>query len=35
MIPRFDLPPEPHRRYVFRPGAYAVLLRGRSILLTR
>ncbi|SHI63926.1 8-oxo-dGTP diphosphatase [Palleronia salina] len=35
MIPRFDLPPEPHRRYVFRPGAYAVLLRGRDILLTR
>jgi 8-oxo-dGTP diphosphatase len=34
MIPRFDLPPEPGRRYRRRPGAYAVLMRGGRVLLT-
>ena len=34
MIPRFDLPPEPGRRYRRRRGAYAVLMRGGRVLLT-
>lgn len=34
MIPRYGDAPEPGRRYVRRPGAYAVLLRGHAALLT-
>ena len=34
MIPRYDAPPEPGRRYVARPGVYAILPRGRRVLLT-
>ena len=34
MIRRYDDPPEAGRRYIRRPGAYAVLIRGGSVLLT-
>ncbi|WP_372892462.1 NUDIX domain-containing protein [Rhodosalinus sp.] len=34
MIPRYDAPPEPGRRYVARPGVYAILPRGGRVLLT-
>lgn len=34
MIPRFGQPPEGGQRYVTRPGAYAILLRGRELLVT-
>lgn len=34
MIPRFGSAPVIGRRYRLRPGAYAVLLRGRQVLLT-
>ncbi|WP_270725325.1 NUDIX hydrolase [Shimia sp. Alg240-R146] len=34
MIPRFGKPPEAGRRYVLRPGAYAILLRGQDMLVT-
>jgi len=34
MIPRYGTPPETGRRYQRRPGAYAVLLRDRHVLLT-
>jgi 8-oxo-dGTP diphosphatase len=34
MIPRFDAPPRNGVRYRLRPGVYAVLLRGREVLLT-
>ncbi|KPA23397.1 RNA pyrophosphohydrolase [Shimia sp. SK013] len=34
MIPRFGKPPEVGRRYVLRPGAYAILLRGSDMLVT-
>lgn len=33
-LPRAGRPPEPGVAYRMRPGAYAVLLRGRSVLLT-
>ncbi len=33
-IPRYGPPPEPGRRYVLRPGAYAVLARGGDLLVT-
>jgi len=31
---RFGSPPQPGQRYTDRPGAYAVILRGRQILVT-
>lgn len=34
MIRRFDQPPDPTRRYIRRPGVYAVLLRAGRVLLT-
>jgi 8-oxo-dGTP diphosphatase len=34
VIPRHGRPPEPFRSYVARPGIYAVLIRGRRVLLT-
>ncbi len=34
MIARYGPPPEPRRRYVRRPGIYAVLIRGDRVLLT-
>lgn len=34
MIRRFDQPPEPGRRYVRRPGVYAILWRDGEVLLT-
>ncbi|TCK99884.1 8-oxo-dGTP diphosphatase [Shimia isoporae] len=34
MIPRFGRTPESGRRYVIRPGAYAILLRGDELLVT-
>lgn len=34
MIPRFGRVPEVGRRYVTRPGAYAILLRGEEMLVT-
>lgn len=34
MIPRFGPPPDPNRTYTLRRGAYAVLPRGRTVLLT-
>ncbi|APX13132.1 NUDIX hydrolase [Tateyamaria omphalii] len=34
MIRRFGAPPDPNRRYKMRPGAYAILQRGPSVLLT-
>ncbi len=34
MIPRFGKPPEAGQRYVTRPGAYAILLRGSEMLVT-
>ena len=34
MNPRFGPGPEPGRRYIRRPGAYAVLWRGGQVLLT-
>lgn len=34
MSRRFGSPPEPGRRYVLRPGVYAILPRGGSLLLT-
>ena len=34
MIPRFGEPVKPGQRYIRRPGAYAVLARGTSVLLT-
>lgn len=34
MIRRFDTPPEPGRRYIRRPGVYAVLWRDGEVLLT-
>ncbi|WOI55961.1 NUDIX hydrolase [Palleronia sp. LCG004] len=35
MIRRFGDPPRAGRSYIHRPGAYAILLIGREILLTR
>ena len=34
MIRRFGARPDPDRRYRMRPGAYAILSRGSSVLLT-
>ncbi|WP_147109775.1 NUDIX hydrolase [Tateyamaria sp. syn59] len=34
MIRRFGAPPDLNRRYKMRPGAYAILHRGPSVLLT-
>lgn len=34
MIPRYDAPPDRDRRYVLRPGVYAVLPRDGRVLLT-
>lgn len=34
MIRRFGQQPDPRRKYVVRPGAYAILPRGRHLLLT-
>ncbi|MDJ1015985.1 MAG: NUDIX hydrolase [Paracoccaceae bacterium] len=34
MIPRYGEPVDSRRRYRVRPGIYAVLLRGRDVLLT-
>lgn len=34
MIRRFGQQPDPRRKYVMRPGAYAILPLGRSLLLT-
>ncbi|WP_299203265.1 NUDIX hydrolase [uncultured Tateyamaria sp.] len=34
MIRRFGQQPDPKRRYTTRPGAYAILPRGASLLLT-
>lgn len=34
MIRRFDVPPDPGRRYRSRPGVYAVLRLGDAVLLT-
>lgn len=34
MIPRTGSPPQPHRRYQLRPGAYAILPRNGRLLLT-
>lgn len=34
MIRRFGQQPDPRRKYMIRPGAYAILPRGRSLLLT-
>ncbi|MDO5705423.1 MAG: NUDIX hydrolase [Paracoccus sp. (in: a-proteobacteria)] len=35
MIPRYDAPPRAGQAYRRRPGAYALLLRGDQVLLTR
>ncbi|WP_371155598.1 NUDIX domain-containing protein [Jannaschia sp. 2305UL9-9] len=35
MIPRVGTPPLPETSYRLRPGAYAVILRGGQVLLTR
>lgn len=32
---RFGTPATPERRYIHRPGAYAILLRGTRVLLTQ
>ncbi|MCT4556859.1 MAG: NUDIX hydrolase [Pelagimonas sp.] len=34
MTPRFGTPPALNRRYILRPGAYAILARGDRLLLT-
>lgn len=34
MIRRFGQQPDPRRKYTIRPGAYAILPRGSSLLLT-
>ncbi|WP_299608412.1 NUDIX hydrolase [uncultured Tateyamaria sp.] len=34
MIRRFGQQPDPRRKYIVRPGAYAILPLGRSLLLT-
>ena len=34
MIPRFGEPPQANRAYTRRPGAYAILLQGREMLIT-